>query len=690
MGQITDIPHRAVNAKAVSSNTTITIYEAGTSTLVSLFSDEALTVPIANPFTVTSGNPIPILYYSYPGEVRVKAADAGGTLFDDSPYGAPVGELELAYSDGGRMVGFRQDDPNAVDRTILAKAREVVSLDDFLLLSGGNPREALERASAFADVVNIFGGTYELDQTANIAADTIIIGHGCVIKPAAGYADPNLMTFLGNGSLEGTGYFVGSGMPSPTTTWAGVGIPVGSAVHIAGLGDLTQRRYALKVKGWTFSGFPGGLIYAKWVLKLEVEGCTFFDNQKASVQWKASGNYANITTTNAGTSTVPIGELITDHGIQVYQSTEAIVTRISMVDIRSKGISLNVDFATLQSNVMKGASPRHCMEHLTGCTSAVSTGNSYDGGPDMGDAVKPVNCTTATLGGGSIRNSSIGYYIQDCGNVTLIPISMLNVSNAYWPAHSNIATGWMYISGQVGEVVGDSGTQGSTGKFLSISSDAAAVSAGYGMKINLSGGHVSNFTYGMFHATSGLGMILDIALVGGIHFQGLTTGGLDLRARNINIDAVFSSCLNSLMIGSTRNSTAGTVTASKSISVRARMNGCIGTHCRIGAQAVYDLIADMVNIDLEGDGGTRVVSFGLGANDSLKLFTQRVRGYGQSTIGSAVYVDAGSKALKGIFDIALVDGSAGPNNITFANAASLTGPFLTRICGISGAHGMTL
>lgn len=106
MGQITDIPHRIVNGSSVPSDTTITVYQAGTSTPVSLFSDEAHMNPALNPFTVTSGNPIPALYHDFGGEIRVEVVDGSGTAFDADPYDRPVGELALASSAGGEMVGL--------------------------------------------------------------------------------------------------------------------------------------------------------------------------------------------------------------------------------------------------------------------------------------------------------------------------------------------------------------------------------------------------------------------------------------------------------------------------------------------------------------------------------------------------------------------------------------------------------
>lgn len=152
MGQITDIPHRIVNGNAVLSDTMITVYEAGTSTLVPLFSDEALTNALPYPLTVTSGNPIPILYHGFAGNVRVEVTDASGALFDDDPYDASVYATDLGstHSDkGAAIVGFKQASTGASDGTVRDKLIErPISLLDFV---------------AAADKLNVVAGALAAD-----------------------------------------------------------------------------------------------------------------------------------------------------------------------------------------------------------------------------------------------------------------------------------------------------------------------------------------------------------------------------------------------------------------------------------------------------------------------------------------------------------------------------------------------
>lgn len=108
MARITDIPHRIINAGGVASAIEINVYEVETSSRVALYSDESLTNPVNNPYSVVVGNPVPILYHSHTDKVRVEVTEVNGTIFNDDPYGAPVSETDLASIEsdkGAAMVG---------------------------------------------------------------------------------------------------------------------------------------------------------------------------------------------------------------------------------------------------------------------------------------------------------------------------------------------------------------------------------------------------------------------------------------------------------------------------------------------------------------------------------------------------------------------------------------------------------
>lgn len=173
MGQITDIPHRIVNGKPVSSDTMISVYETGTSTPVSLFDDAALTNLVANPFTVTAGNSIPPLYYDFGGEIRVEVADGSGLIFDEDPYDSPAGKLELASPYGGWMVGWQQAGSGSILRQVEAKLEEQLSTADKGAVIDGTTDDsdaliaALDRM-AVTGRLHLLSGTYKVTRPLTI------------------------------------------------------------------------------------------------------------------------------------------------------------------------------------------------------------------------------------------------------------------------------------------------------------------------------------------------------------------------------------------------------------------------------------------------------------------------------------------------------------------------------------------
>ena len=57
--RITYIPNRVIDTNGISDGAVIDVFETGTTTRVSIYSDEALTTPISNPYTVPSGAAVP-------------------------------------------------------------------------------------------------------------------------------------------------------------------------------------------------------------------------------------------------------------------------------------------------------------------------------------------------------------------------------------------------------------------------------------------------------------------------------------------------------------------------------------------------------------------------------------------------------------------------------------------------------
>lgn len=89
---------------AVLAGGSVTVYQDGTTTLISLFSDELLTVSAANPITLDSAGRHAMRYFtaeSYKTTIKNSAGTTIGTPQDDIDPGVPLGTGVLAVANGG-------------------------------------------------------------------------------------------------------------------------------------------------------------------------------------------------------------------------------------------------------------------------------------------------------------------------------------------------------------------------------------------------------------------------------------------------------------------------------------------------------------------------------------------------------------------------------------------------------------
>lgn len=97
MARIRYIPNRIIDTNGISDGATIGVYQTGTLTPVAIYSDEGLTTPLSNPYTVPSGAAVPELFTDYAATaLRVRVvSDAGDVASDDDPYDPPVSQQAL-------------------------------------------------------------------------------------------------------------------------------------------------------------------------------------------------------------------------------------------------------------------------------------------------------------------------------------------------------------------------------------------------------------------------------------------------------------------------------------------------------------------------------------------------------------------------------------------------------------------
>lgn len=614
-----------------------------------------------------------------------------GNVDNTSDANKPVSIAVQAFIDdlngpgGSADVGFAQSGTGAVARTAQAKLRENVSVEDFY--SGDFP-DALEAASAVATTVHIHGAAYTVDRILTVAANTDIVMHGGTISRAGGYTGTHFITFAGNWSISGNGTFDGLGMTAPVASWAGVGVPPGSCIYAAGANIGSRVSTGRISAGIKFIRFPSGPVFVKWLKGLFVDGIELIGCQSATVQWKASGSYVNIpATTNAGTSSAPIGEIITSAGIEAYQCAVASVTN-SRIPAISKGVSLSADLALSTGNVFTFATPRHCMEHLVSCARVISRGNSYDGGADRGDGYKIVICDSGISNGHIFVDNAYCGYIQDSDNLQLGPDTATGVTQRAYAFTNTSAAGGRAITNlslQIGSLKGVSGSN-----VLYIQTDAGAIAAGYTMNFEIFGGTVRGFDSLVFNGTVNLGGILDYSWKG-TAVNG-TTGSLDLRVRNADIALTFKNCVSPLAdVGSTVGGAGAAIDGSISVDVVAL--NCTGTAAPIrhaaSAGAGYEGKFTDLKYSIRSSGCTfdKAFALSLGAADTIRmlnldLICPDLDPNNSGSSGQAITFDANSKAFKARVRLNVLGlGNATPMNVTFTNAGSMTGVLEKPIAG---------
>lgn len=200
MTRIQYIPNRVIDSNGIADGASVFVYQTGTTTKVSLFSDEALTQPITNPLVLPSGAEIPPFYTSYNGQLRVRVIDADGiVVLDDDPYkGFASTDLATRMSAGLMPITDKIKADGLVDVVALG-AKGSGSVNDrpaFL--------DAIDASSQYGTPIRVIRGNYRVDAPIeNIPSGILFEGSGketCYIS--APYGDADIMVF-GTGVTSG-------------------------------------------------------------------------------------------------------------------------------------------------------------------------------------------------------------------------------------------------------------------------------------------------------------------------------------------------------------------------------------------------------------------------------------------------------------------------------------------------------
>ena len=178
--ELITLPFRPViNTRGVlEPGALLDVFQAGTTTRISVFSDSDLSAALSNPVVANSSGVFPSVYWDNVQAVRVRVREADGTVLGDAdPY----------FSDGltSTDLSFIQSGTGATSRTVQAKLRDTVSVKDFGAVGDGttNDTAAIQAAidaiaAAGGGAVLVPRGNYRLQSTLTIPGLVRLVGEG--------------------------------------------------------------------------------------------------------------------------------------------------------------------------------------------------------------------------------------------------------------------------------------------------------------------------------------------------------------------------------------------------------------------------------------------------------------------------------------------------------------------------------
>jgi hypothetical protein len=245
------------------------VFQAGTTTRISVFSDSDLSAALSNPVVANSSGVFPSVYWDNVQAVRVRVREADGTVLGDAdPY----------YSDGlsSTDLSFTQSGTGATTRTVQAKLRDTVSPEDFGAVSvedGASTSQSAAFLSALQSgrVVDCNGKTYLIGASVNPADGTVAgLVNGNFTRLLANQTDQDFMFNLTGQPdilVEGNSFDLG------TTENAGSNNDSSRGALLLGSNDEDSATWlsGIKVRGNRVTGDGNGTgIQARGTVGLEI------------------------------------------------------------------------------------------------------------------------------------------------------------------------------------------------------------------------------------------------------------------------------------------------------------------------------------------------------------------------------------------------------------------------------------
>lgn len=110
---------------------TFYFYLTGTTDLANIYSDPALTEPLANPVEVAAGEILPDIYLDPSIDYRRRIEYTDGTVTDTDPLPLLLSSSDLNNTTGAGTIGFINSGTGAVATNLLTRGRKIVYVSDY-------------------------------------------------------------------------------------------------------------------------------------------------------------------------------------------------------------------------------------------------------------------------------------------------------------------------------------------------------------------------------------------------------------------------------------------------------------------------------------------------------------------------------------------------------------------------------
>jgi hypothetical protein len=209
MARITYIPNRVIDTNGIADGASIYVYETGTTTPVTLYSDSDFSTPVSNPYVVSAGAAVPALFHNHDGRIRVRIVSADGSVpLDENDYGAF--DASDIYAESGDSV-----EDLLAERAVIQNLSAITgdgSTNDYTAFQA-----AITAAAAAKIPIDLRGGKrIRVNSTVTLPSNLTITGDGtCTIELGAdlgdsssGFSAPVLKSAAGASNIRLSGFTV--------------------------------------------------------------------------------------------------------------------------------------------------------------------------------------------------------------------------------------------------------------------------------------------------------------------------------------------------------------------------------------------------------------------------------------------------------------------------------------------------